>query len=49
MQKKLLFALICSLSVLMTFGQKYLESGNKRELFVDHYMIDADLYLLCFK
>ena len=40
MQKKLLFTLVCSLSVFMAFGQKYLEIGDKRELFVDDYLID---------
>jgi len=41
MQKKMLFTLICSWFVLMAFGQKYLELGDQRELFVDHYLIDV--------
>jgi len=37
MQKKMLFILICSLSVFMAFGQKYIKLGNQREIFVDDW------------
>ena len=40
MYKKLLFALICSLSVMTVFGQLHIELGDRRELFVDRYLID---------